>query len=372
MLTSLAEQPRQGTVLGGKYRLTRSLGTGSMGSVWAAINETTSREVAVKLILGSSPDLRRRLLREARLCGALRHPNIIDMYDVAETADGEPFLVMELLSGETLAQLLKQKRRLESSQAARIALDAARALEAAHALGIIHRDLKPANIFLHSPPGTADSIVKVLDFGVAKNLVDDDGLRTVIGGLVGSPAYMSPEQARADRTIDHRSDLWSLGVVLFQMLTGTRPFAGEPHEVLQKLDTGAIATVSELVRDADPRLSAVVARCLKRDRDERFSSAAEVVRLLEEVVKADRSAAAPSIGFTARRCWKERSERLWTGGDGDPRYSLSTFTGARSGARAGSLLARWRARSRLREGWLGMGMRGDGPRLPGGASAANR
>jgi serine/threonine-protein kinase len=292
MPTLPSEPITSGAVLGGKYRLSHPIGFGSMGTVWAAVNQTTSREVAVKLLLGSSPDLLHRFQREARSLGALKHPNIIDIYDAMETESGEPFLVMELLSGETLAQLLAQRRRLESIEAARIALQVARALAAAHTLGIVHRDLKPANIFLHVPPGAADPIVKVLDFGVAKRVGGDDGFRTVAGGLVGSPAYMSPEQARADRTIEHRSDIWSLGVVLFQMLTGVLPFTGESPELLEKIGAGPIPTVAERIRNADPRLNDLVARCLERDRDERLGAASEIAQILESVVSQKTAAAA--------------------------------------------------------------------------------
>lgn len=303
MQTLPSEPMTSGTVLGGKYRLSHPIGFGSMGTVWSAMNQATSREVAVKLLLGSSPDLRHRLLREARSCGALKHPNIIDIYDATETEGGEPFLVMELLSGETLAQLLAQRRRLESIEAARIALQAARALAAAHTIGIVHRDLKPANIFLHVPPGAAAPIVKVLDFGVAKHVGGDDGFRTVAGGLVGSPAYMSPEQARADRTIDHRSDIWSLGVVLFQMLTGVRPFTGESREILEKISTGPIPTVAERIRNADPRLNDLVVRCLERDRDQRLGAASEIAQILELLVSqrtAVTAAPPPRTTFSSR------------------------------------------------------------------------
>ena len=145
-----------GTLIGEKYRLLRHIGEGTMGVVWAAANEATSREVALKLLLRSEPELRNRLLREARACGALKHPNIIDIYDVAQTAAGEPFLVMELLSGETLAQVLEARRRLDAAEATRIAQHVARALDAAHTISIVHRDLKPANVFLCEAPGAEE------------------------------------------------------------------------------------------------------------------------------------------------------------------------------------------------------------------------
>jgi serine/threonine protein kinase len=286
-----------GTLLGGKYRLSRRIGQGAMSAVWAAVNQDTSCEVAVKLILGSEPELRQRLMREARSCGALKHPNVIDIYDVAQTASGEPFLVMEFLTGETLAQLLTRKRRLEPMEAARIALAVARALEAAHALGIVHRDIKPANVFLHAQPGEgkANPVVKVLDFGVAKNVASDDGLRTSLGGLVGSPAYMSPEQARADSTVDHRSDIWSLGILLFEMLAGVRPFTGDLYLLLSHILKGPIPTLAEVVRDADPQLSEIIARCLKRDRDHRLSSAAQLIELLEPILNGRATEGAAAV-----------------------------------------------------------------------------
>ncbi|WP_438027948.1 protein kinase domain-containing protein [Sorangium sp. So ce233] len=285
-----------GLVIAEKYKLVRRLGEGSMGVVWAALNLSTSREVALKLIHRPDPELRRRLQREGRNGGALRHRNVIDMYDMGETDFGEPFLVMQLLTGETLAELLQRRRRLDADVAASIGRDVARGLSAVHALHIVHRDLKPANIFLHREPDADEPVVKVLDFGVAKNLAVNDGVRTATGGAVGSPLYMSPEQVRAEPNVDHRADIWALGVVLFEMLTGMRPFQGDARAVFTGILNGEIPKVSRYLRRIDPGLVELVARCMARHRDDRIGSAAEVADLLEGYAGAR---ARPGVGAGA-------------------------------------------------------------------------
>jgi eukaryotic-like serine/threonine-protein kinase len=272
-----------GTLIAAKYRLERLLGEGAMGVVWAAVNERTEREVALKLINGQKDDLRRRLLREARACGRLSHRNVIEILDVGETDSGDPFLVMPLLAGETLAERLERDGLLPPPLAARIGADIARGLEVAHAAGIVHRDLKPANVFLHREPGNEeDFVVKVLDFGVSKMQGPGDAAAaTMAGSAVGSPLYMSPEQAIGDDGVGPRADLWTLGVLLFEMLTGTRPFyATTAFAVVAKILRGPIPTVLERAPGVDPALSAVVARCLVRRPAERIASAAELCALL--------------------------------------------------------------------------------------------
>ncbi|AGP34849.1 hypothetical protein SCE1572_10185 [Sorangium cellulosum So0157-2] len=267
-----------------------------MGVVWAAHNEATSREVALKLLVRPDPELRVRLLREARACGAVSHRNIVDIYDADETEQGDPFLVMPLLSGETLSSLLKRKRKLEVPEAARIGRDIARGLAAAHERGIVHRDLKPSNIFLHTEPGESNYVVKILDFGVSKFPTGADQIRTATGILIGSPAYMSPEQVRAQGELDTRADLWALGVVMFEMLTSRRPIQGRAHELLRNVLQGEIPTVSQIVWQIDPGLDALVAQCLQRDRERRPRSAAEVAAALEPFVAPPprpRSASSP-------------------------------------------------------------------------------
>ncbi|WP_437648881.1 serine/threonine-protein kinase [Sorangium sp. So ce362] len=272
-----------GMLLARKYRLSRKIGQGAMGVVWAARNEATGREVALKVIARPDPSLRKRLLREAQSCGALQHPNIVDVIDVARAEGGEPCLIMELLVGDSVAALLEARRRLEAPLAARIAHDVAGALAAAHAVQIVHRDLKPANVFLHRPPEVGDFVVKVLDFGVAKSLAAASGLTSTLD-VVGSPVYMSPEQLRADEDLDARADLWSLGVMLFEMLTGVRPFQGEGPQLLSQILSGEIPKVSRYLRRVDERLVRIVDRCLRRERQERFGTAEEVARELAAFV----------------------------------------------------------------------------------------
>ena len=250
--------------------------------VWAAVNQSIAREVAIKLITRPNAELRARLLREGRACGKIKAKNIVEILDVDETPEGDPFLVMQLLTGETLADVLQRTRRLDSPHAARIARDVARALVAAHDAGIVHRDLKPANIFLHEElddHGRPTKTVKVLDFGVSKALGAEaaDGLATVTGGIVGSPAYMSPEQARAQKDIDHRSDLWSFGVLLFELLAGRRPFQGDANALIIKILTDPIPLVSRFVRMVDPRLVDIVSCCLERDVSKRVQTAGELL-----------------------------------------------------------------------------------------------
>jgi serine/threonine-protein kinase len=242
------------------------------------------REVALKLIYGDNPDLAVRLKREAQACGRLEHPNVVRIYDIGETDDGDPFLIMQLLTGETLADRLARRRRLPPVEALWIALDIARALRAAHAADIVHRDLKPANIYLHRGLDTEGEEVKVLDFGVSKILSVGDMAFTVTGALVGSPAYMSPEQARASKEIDPRADIWSLGVLLFEMLAGRRPFpSASPMGVIAEILAEPIPSLSAFVPGIDPRIEDAVNRCMTREVDDRLQSAAQFIDLLRPV-----------------------------------------------------------------------------------------
>jgi serine/threonine-protein kinase len=275
---------RPGDLVGGKYLLQRRIGEGGMGLVWAARNELTHGLVALKILADPRPDDRARLLREARAIGSLRHPNIVEIYDVGETEDGDPFLVMQLLQGETLRARLARAGRLPQARAAEIACYVARALRAAHQKGIVHRDLKPANVFLHREPEAPGEVVKILDFGVSKHLGSGELTATNTGELVGSPAYMSPEQARGAKAIDPRCDLWALGVLLFEMIAGRRPFVTHnAFTAIAEILTAPIPRLADLVPGLEPSLAWAVDRCLTRDLAQRMGSAEELLAALAPI-----------------------------------------------------------------------------------------
>ena len=253
----------------GPYRLIELLGEGGMGRVYRAVDPRLRRDVAVKILHEQSADRVRRLRTEARAAAALNHPNIVSVYDVGE-ADGTEYIVTELVRGAPLLSRLRGSR-LSIAEALDYAIPIARGLAAAHEAGIVHRDLKPANILL-----TDDGIVKIADFGLAHFDSGEPDLKTAEGTVLGTSAYMSPEQARGE-AVDFRSDQFSFGSMLFEMLTGRRPF--ERPSV-----TGTLAAViaddppaQEL--DRTPReLRRVIVRCLAKDRDKRYAATADLVR----------------------------------------------------------------------------------------------
>lgn len=280
---------KAGDLVGGKYRLVRRLGQGAMGVVWEAVHEVTARHVAMKLIVNATDNLRLRLLREARAAGKISHRNVVEVYDVGETEEQDPFLVMQLLVGETLYAVFKRDGALDAKRGLVIMRDIARALVAAHAQSIIHRDLKPANVFLHREAGSTGEIVKVLDFGLCKPMGDNEMLTTP-GGMLGSPAYMAPEQIIGVSDIDPRTDIWALGVLAFEMFAGKRPFQGRGPDLIHAVLKDPIPRLRDVVKDIDKDLDEVVAGCIVRDRNARFVHAADVVARLELLAdRAERS-----------------------------------------------------------------------------------
>jgi serine/threonine-protein kinase len=271
-----------GNTLDGRYRIVGTLGRGGMGSVFEALDLSTGISVAVKVMRSRDNYLqqRGRFLREARIEGALSHPNIIDVLRFGETQDGRLYIVTELLRGETLGRALLRRETLPSEDAVYIGIQVLRALEVAHAADVVHRDLKPDNIYL-----THEGGVKVLDFGMVKllNREDSIGPLTRTGTIGGTPQYIAPEMAQG-HSVDGRTDLYALGVLLFEMLAGHPPFDGKtPVDVLLKHIKLPVPDLDAPRTDVPEALVGVIQRALTKAPKERLQSAQEFRTLLEEI-----------------------------------------------------------------------------------------
>jgi serine/threonine protein kinase len=272
---------KPGDVIDGVYVLERLLGQGGMGAVYAAREERLGRRVAIKVLLDAvadRPDLVKRFEREARSAAALQSDHVTRVLSVGKLPSGAPFIVMELLEGEDLASTLAARGRLAVAEVVGYMSQVCEALAEAHALGIVHRDLKPANIFLARRP-TGATTVKVLDFGISKGATGaaPESL-TATSAFMGTPYYMSPEQLREAKAVDARSDIWALGVVMYELLTGRPPFMADVLADLCVLIVDAKPTpVSAYRPDVTPALDAVLARCLEKDPAHRFASVKELM-----------------------------------------------------------------------------------------------
>ena len=268
---------REGDLVGGRYRLVRLLGEGGFAIVWSATHLVTRRQVALKLLkeeFAADRNVRQRFLREARAASAVRHPNVIAIQDVFEEEGGRPVIVMDLLEGESLGERVRRTGALPLQDTAAVLLPVLSAVECAHGLGIVHRDLKPDNIFLAAGPGDAVA-VKVLDFGIAKLTArDGDAARsgglTRTGALLGTPYYMSPEQIFGDGEVDARSDVWSLGVILYECLAGVRPTQAESiGQIIRMIASDAIVPLAQRKPELPTEVTAVVGRALSFDNEAR-------------------------------------------------------------------------------------------------------
>ena len=253
-----------------------------MGAVYLAEHPGIGRRVAIKVLkseLGHDPQLLIRFLNEARAANAIRHPNIIEVLDSGTTERGASYLVMELLEGESLSGRIKRLSRLDERSAIEIAMQTASGLGAAHAKGIIHRDLKPDNLFvIPEESDAARERVKILDFGIAKlHLLAGDSLKTRTGTLMGTPVYMSPEQCLGTKEVDHRSDIYSLGIIIYEMLAGRPPFISEGFgELLSMHLHDKPGSLREFAPQVSPEVEFAVLRMLAKKPDERYQSMAEV------------------------------------------------------------------------------------------------
>ncbi len=286
-------------MLGGRYVLERQLGEGGMGAVWLARNERTGGRVAIKLIKPSAladDDARRRLLREARAATLVEHPNILPVRDVIDLPDGVPALVMDLLEGETLAHRLRRTGPLGLAETAAILLPVVSGVGAAHAAGVVHRDLKPDNIFLARINGQESP--RILDFGLARALAGSPSplgsVATQSGALLGTPAYMAPEQFFGERDLDHRIDVWAIAVIAHELLAGARPFVGDSFGQIGKqllMDTPSPSLRGKVPDDLAEALDAA----LLRDRGARLPD----LRPLFDVLSRHTSVRAPAFGAPA-------------------------------------------------------------------------
>jgi serine/threonine protein kinase len=276
-------QINPGLIVAGRYRLLRKLGQGGMGTVWSARNELIDREVAIKMMrpeAAANPVSLQRFFTEAKASGRLRHPNITEIFDLGQAEDGSPFLVLELLTGEPLDSVLRRVPTLAPVQTLLLGRAIAAGLNVAHAKGIVHRDLKPANIFLHRDPITLDVIPKVLDFGISKvtgpEAIDHHATHT--GTVVGSPTYMSPEQARGVSDIDARADLWSVAVLMYKCLTGRAPFnAANYNALMVAIMTEPHSPVTKWIPSVPQVVCDIIDDCLKKERAERGVQSAKVL-----------------------------------------------------------------------------------------------
>lgn len=268
-------------VIDGRYRILKPLGEGGMGVVYLGENLQLGRKVAVKLLHSEWLDddtTVKRFFREAKVAAALRHANIINVLDVGESQTSEPYIVLEYLEGETLSELLKRAGPLDLATTLNIIEPVLGALHVTHKKGIVHRDLKPDNIFL-SCPGKDNVVVKLIDFGISKNLeTNDSNLLTLQGTMLGTPMYMPPEQIHNDSKLDHRADLYAIGVILYKMLTNTFPFHAENHtELIASIINDSPLPPSDAYPAFPTEAEPIISKLLQKNPKKRFKRAKSVL-----------------------------------------------------------------------------------------------
>lgn len=285
-----AESPARvapGDLIAGKYRVERVLGQGGMGVVVAARREDLGQRVAIKLLRPDIADTEGaldRFLREARAAARIESDHVARVFDVGKQDDGRAYMVLEFLEGANLGQVLASREALPVDEAVDLVLEALDAVAHAHVMGIVHRDLKPSNLFLVTRSDGSQRL-KVLDFGISKasgfDASSSEASLTASQSMLGSPAYMSPEQVRNAKGVDVRSDIWSLGVILYELLTGRTPFMGDTlGDTLARIIEGTYLPPRVLRPEVPIALSRVIERCLQRDKERRFANVAELADAL--------------------------------------------------------------------------------------------
>jgi hypothetical protein len=278
----------EGRLIAGKYKMKCLIGKGGMGAVYEAEQVDLRRTVALKVLAtegAARPDLLHRFEREARLCASIGHDNIIGIFDVGKTEDGMPYIVMERLYGTSLREVIEQKEKISIGRLVQIVDQLLAALQAAHDKGIIHRDVKPENVFVCKGDVEGQDKVKVLDFGISKMTGGSEGYDSLsltrTGTLVGTPLYMSPEQARGKTDIDHRADLYATGVILYRSLAGIHPYSAPNFNALVvAVATGQHAPLTKVAPHIPAPLAEIAEKAMARDREQRYQSAKELRQAL--------------------------------------------------------------------------------------------
>ncbi len=283
MSAAEAHESREGETLSGKYKLERLLGSGGMGEVYRAENKLIGRTVAIKVLrpeFAKKADVVARFLQEGRAANLVRHPNVVDVLDVGQDERGTPFIVQEFLHGSDFSKYLEAAGgRLSVEAALETLLPVIDAVAVAHSKGVVHRDLKPENVFLAESENDGAVTPKLLDFGISQIAAVPGGMKlTAPGTAMGTPAYMSPEQVLGNAT-DQRTDVWSLGVILYEALSGAMPFnADNASAYMVKVASSDPRPLYEVAPHLSPEIVRIVGRCLRRDLDARYPTAAELAR----------------------------------------------------------------------------------------------
>jgi serine/threonine-protein kinase len=272
-----------GDILDGKYRVERVLGVGGMGVVVAATHTQLNQRVALKFLLPAAlgnTQIIERFAREARAAVQIQSEHVARVIDVGTLPTGSPYMVMEFLEGSDLAEVVEKGGAMPAQQAVGYVLQACEAIAEAHSLGIVHRDLKPANLFL-ARRSARDSVVKVLDFGISKTSETGSSGLTQTSAVMGSPYYMAPEQMMSSKDVDARCDIWALGIILYELLTGAPPFVADTMaEIVYMVTQRDPPALLEKRPDLPPELAEVISRCLMRDKAQRFANVAKLAAAL--------------------------------------------------------------------------------------------